>query len=211
MLDYCQTEMRAYTPITVVTVLFQPGRDVPDHSRCYGPGWVDKLYRGIRRWTHHPFEMVCLVDRAYAFSEPITKQLLRHTRWQDVLLQAYAVEGERLAFMGLDTVITGDLDELFSYDGPLAVPVDPYRPGHACSGFVLCPPRPDLAALHGNDMLALDTVSHDWLDERYPGQVVSYKGQVRDHGLSRNTRVVYFHGTPKPHELHDAWVQEAWC
>ncbi len=197
--------------ITAVCVLFEGGADTPAYSRgYYSPLWVDRLYRGLKRNTVYPLRMVCLTDREYWFDEPIIQQRLTHTRWQDVLLQAYGVEGERLAFMGLDTIITGNLDALFGYEGPLAVPIDPYRPGHACSGFVLCPPRPDLAVLTGNDMLALDTVPHDWLDDLYPGQVLSYKGQCLE-GRPPDARVVYFHGFPKMSDFPDGhWVTQDW-
>lgn len=196
--------------ITVVCVYFE-NPDVPTFSRCYSPVWVDRLYRGIRRQYSHPFRMVCLVDKLRPFNEPIEQQLLNHTRWDDVLLQAYAVEADRIVFMGLDTIIVGNVDALFSYDGPLAVPKDPYRDGHACSGVVLCPTRKDLADQSAaNDMLALDRFPHDWIDDLYPGQVLSYKCHLQLGELTPNARIVYFHGEPKPHVLNHEWVKENW-
>lgn len=196
--------------LTVVAVYYQAHPGVPSWSRCYTPDWVDKLARGVRRHYSQPFRFVCLTDQDYAFQEPIETQRLTHTRWATACAQALMVEAERLVFMGLDTVIVGSLDDLCAYSGQLAVPRDPYRTGQACNAVVLCPPRPEIAAASApNDMAVLDQFPHDWLDERYPGQVVSYKAHVRDHGLG-DARIVYFHGEPKPSALSDPWVKEHW-
>lgn len=203
--------MRDAPPMLTAVCVYFESPNVPFFSRCYTPDWVDRLYRGIARHYSLPFRMVCLVDQLREFREPIEQQLLSQPfAWRDVLLQAYAVDADRIAFMGLDTVIVGNVDELFTYDGPLALPMDPYRQGKACSGLVLCPSRQDIAAaVAPNDMLALDSFPHEWLDDLYPGQVVSYKGHVQAHGLG-DARIVYFHGEPKPHQLNEPWVKEQW-
>jgi hypothetical protein len=49
------------------------------------------------------------------------------------------------------------------------------------------------------------------IDDLFPGQVVSYKGEVKKHGLTDATRIVYFHGQDKPHELpHVGWIARHW-
>lgn len=195
--------------VTVVCAFYE-GVHVPTFSRCYTPDWVERLYRGVQRHYTKPFEFLCYTDRAYAFTEPIRQMPLTHTRWATCLQQCFAAPVERMVFMGLDTVITGNVDEIFAYEGALAVPIDPYRPGKACSGVVLCPSRPDIAATQAeNDMLALEPHPHEFLDDLFPGQIVSYKAHVREQGLG-DARIVYFHGDPKPHQLQEAWVKEHW-
>jgi hypothetical protein len=48
---------------------------------------------------------------------------------------------------------------------------------------------------------------------RRPGEVVSYKGQVKKHGLG-DARIVYFHGHEKPPEAMctrpGRWIKEHW-
>jgi len=197
--------------ITVVTVYFERLiTDVPKMSRCFSPKWVDRLYRGIERHYDKPFKFVCLADREYQFEEEIEIRPLKQSKWANVCQQGYGVEADRIAFMGLDTLIVGDLGALFDYQGDLAVPEDPYRKERACSGFVLCPSRPDIASVKArNCMEALDEFPHDWLHELYPGQVQSYKGYVQRYGLD-GVSVVYFHGYPKPSDMTDAWVRENW-
>lgn len=50
---------------------------------------------------------------------------------------------------------------------------------------------------------------HAVIDDLFPGQVVSYKGHVMQHGLG-DARIVYFHGFEKPHELHLEWINRNW-
>ena len=45
----------------------------------------------------------------------------------------------------------------------------------------------------------------------WPGQIVSYKGEVKQNGLSEDTRIVFFHGEHKPHQLpHLGWIRKHW-
>ena len=195
--------------VTVVCAFYQ-SQQVPIFSRCYTTAWVEKLYRGVQHHYSKPFHFLCYTDRPYVFTEPIEQAPLESTNWATCIQQCFAAPAERIVFMGLDTVITGNVDEIFAYRGQLAVPIDPYRPGKACSGVVLCPSRPDIAATSAeNDMLALQQHPHEFLDDLFPGQIVSYKAQVLEHGLG-DARIVYFHGEPKPHVLRDEWVKEHW-
>jgi len=41
----------------------------------------------------------------------------------------------------------------------------------------------------------------EWWQELLPGQVQPYKSQVKLNGLGMNTRIVYFHGKPKPWDI----------
>ena len=195
--------------LTVATVYHQ-GLIVPDWSTCYTPEWVDKLYRGVARNYTKPFRFVCLTDNAYKFQEDIETHSLWTTQWEKACIQLYGVQAKRLVLMGLDTIITGNVDHIFAYNGPLAVPRDPYTPERACNGVVLCPTRTDIVARTGiSDMRILDYFDKEWLDDLFPGQIKSYKVNVLPQGLG-DARIVYFHGEPKPHVLNDPWIQECW-
>ena len=195
--------------ITVATV-YHEGPRVPSFSKCYTPEWVDKLYRGVQRNYSKPFRFVCLVDKdGYKFEENIETERLWTTEWSKACTQLYGIVADRLVLFGLDTIITGNLDDIFSYSGDLAVPRDPYNPMQPCNGVVLCPSRPDIAVLGGIDMRVLDNFKKDWLDDLFPRRIKSYKVHVLTHGLE-DASIVYFHGEPKPHVLQDAWVAENW-
>jgi hypothetical protein len=47
------------------------------------------------------------------------------------------------------------------------------------------------------------------IDDLFPGQVRSYKGHVRQNGLG-DTRICYFHGELKPHQIDEPWIREHW-
>jgi len=195
--------------ITVATVYYE-SPNVPHFSKCYDTTWVDKLYRGVLRNYKKDFRFVCLVDKQYQFTERIEQQKLWTTNWPTACQQLYGVEAERLVLLGLDTIITGSLTDIFKYRGTLAVPRDPYNPESPCNGVVLCPSRPDIAHMPAqSDMRVLDRFDKDWLDDLFPGLVKSYKVHVQPEGLG-DARIVYFHGEPKPHVLEDTWIRENW-
>ncbi len=128
--------------------------------------------------------------------------------------------GERVVYFDLDTVIVGRLDGLFDYDGPFAGLRDQWRPGQLGSGVMTwtageldhiwrawqaegCPmddPDGDQGFISKHAPLALR------LQDLLPGQMGSWKANFRqDAGaIPPDTRIVYFHGQPRPHET-DLW------
>lgn len=195
--------------ITVACVYYE-SPNVPYWSRCYTPEWVDKLYRGILYHYNKPFRFVCLTDKIYKFEERIEQEPLWTTNWLTACQQLYGIVADRLILLGLDTIITGRLNEIFHYNGTLAVPRDPYYPESPCNGVVLCPTRTDIACAPAeSDMRVLDTFKKDWLDDLFPGLIKSYKVHVLKDGLG-DARIVYFHGEPKPHVLDDPWILKEW-
>ena len=52
---------------------------------------------------------------------------------------------------------------------------------------------------------------HIFIEEKFPGQVLSYKAHVAKQGLSSAARIVYLHGKPKqPDLMHLEWVSKNW-
>lgn len=209
--------------LTVACVLYQ-GRDVPQHSlNIFTPLWVDRLYCGIERNLSKPFRFVCFVDREYVFEGPVEQELLDLPyRNMMSLLEPLKLEGKVL-FMGLDTVITGSLDEIASVDTKFAMTRDPNDSKRGCSGVMLFE-NPGLwdeiknnhQTIAGkyqmcgvpSDMMYLTTLEHDYLDNL---GIYSYKNHIkRDKSLLDDARIVYFHGREKPHEIDEDFVREHW-
>lgn len=213
---------------TVVCVLYQ-GEDVPAHSLgIFTPEWVDRLYRGIKRNTTRPFRFVCFVDREYEFTEPVESIPFKMPyRNMFSLLEPFGEDLGRVLFMGLDTIITGNIDHLMDYRGPFAMLKDPWfdRP---CSGVMAFPYSPEIwdnfvanheqaakeATMFGlpSDMIWLADVPHVLLDDIGLAKgIYSYKAHIKPNpGLLDDSCIVYFHGAEKPHELDHAWVREHW-
>lgn len=212
-------------PVTIACVLYQ-GEDVPAHSLgIFSPEWVDRLYRGIKRNTTRPFNFVCFVDRDYEFKEPVQSIKLKLPyRNMFSLLEPFSEDLGHVVFMGLDTIITGNIDSLMDYRGPFAMLKDPWfdRP---CSGVMMFPYSPEIwkgfvehhqqaakdATMFGfpSDMIYLQKVPHVLMDDT---GIYSYKAHIRDNPkLLENAKIVYFHGKEKPHELAGLdWVKKHW-
>ena len=116
------TKREDYEPdITIVTVLFD-GRmtSVPHTVGVYDASWVDKLYRGFARNYSGTFDFICLTDMNYKFAEPIRNIRLSVSvdqyGWM-CLVDQYRpglCKGQRFT-VGLDTIITGSVDEILNY------------------------------------------------------------------------------------------------
>jgi len=191
----------------------------------YGPEYVNKLRAMVARNLSVPHCFVCLTDdprglncHVLMLTEPLRGW------WQKVTLfkaDPYGLTG-RLLFLDLDVVITGSLDALLDYGGG------------AVNGFVgvtdFCRP-----ALYNSSVFLLNAGSHpevwrdfngtvmermhgdqDWISSKIHGAptwprcwIRSYKFDYQEEKLTPGTRVVVFHGQPKPHEC-GGWVPELW-
>lgn len=182
----------------------------------YDNSWVEKLYRGFSRNTTYPFEFVCYTDKIRDFEEPDIKQILLK---DDVpgygsCIQPYEL-GTPMILVGLDTIVVGNIDHLIDYcfeAEKYALPRDPYKPSRACNGVALIPWGHHLIAeLHSgeNDMDWVRRFPHNFIDDLWPGHVLSYKGTVKKIGLG-DARIVYFHGEEKPHQLSQPWIEDNW-
>lgn len=201
--------------IIFATLLWEPNDRSLDTSRCYDETWVERLYRGVARNYVGPFRLVVYTDKLRRFSEPVEARICLPKRpgYSDCI-RPYEM-GEPMILMGLDTVIAGPIDHLVNYcltADTLALPRDPYHPQRACNGVALVPGgMAHIAETHNgqNDMEWLRTFPHAFIDDLFPGHVVSYKGSVERVGLA-DARIVYFHGKRKPHELSAPWIKEHW-
>ena len=202
--------------ITIATLFWQANAKSRDFSAMYDEAWVERLYRGFARNLTRPFQFVCYVDRPRQFAEPIDqRQINSGAPGYADCIQPYEM-GVPMILVGLDTIVTGNIDHLADYcltADTVALPRDPYQLSRACNGVALVPAGMErIATEHRgeNDMEWLRTKPHVFIDDVFPGQVASYKGAVRDRGLG-DTRIVYFHGHEKPHQLPNVgWISDHW-
>lgn len=202
----------------VAACLWDPNSKSERFSRAYDETWVEKLYRGFKRNLTLPFRFVLFTDRLREFNEPIEQELLV-TKPPDYgcLIEPFILN-EPMIVCGLDTVLIKNIDHMARYclsGDKIALPRHPSKPDYGSINpvaFVPAGHRRIYDEWRGeNDMEWLrlqDSVSADKL---WSGQILSLKlHDVRNNGL-RAARIVYFHGSFKPHELgHLAWVREHW-
>ena len=191
--------------LKVVTALWDPNGHSFEFSRCYDESWVEKLMNGFRRNMNIQHEFVLYTDRERNVScRQVIHKGLGRGGYGD-FVKPYEMD-DPMILVGLDTVITGCCDEMALTcldSGPMLLPRDPYRPHIACNGVALVPKGyKNVALSHNgeNDMDWVRSFKHAFIDDVYPGQVKSYKGHVKDRGIG-DTRIVYFHGQEKPHQL----------
>ncbi len=208
--------------ITIATHLWASNDKSFSFSRCYSEEWVEKLYRGFARNLTQPFRFVCYTDGRRLYSRDVDIE----QQWLDAAapdysdcLQPYEM-GVPMILVGLDTVVTGNVDALADYcmtAKKIALPRDPNRPHTCCTGVCLVPAgfQHIWTERDGtDDMTYMRRQPHDFIDDIFPGQARSWKGGesvpgVHETGL-QDTRIVYFHGRAKPHELTEEWLLEHW-
>lgn len=203
--------------ITVATCYWRANDKSAPASRCYTVEWVNRLARGFRRHLTFKHRFVVLTDRHYdGFDADITQERLSTETpdWAS-MIEPFRIEGP-LIVVGLDTVITGNIDHLAAWalvGDRIALPRSPGK-DYACNGVAFVPEgfRSVYEDWDGvtNDMEWLRQQKHMLIDKMHPGAVVSYKCDVRPNGLE-DARIVYFHGEPKMDSIqHLEWVREHW-
>lgn len=185
-------------------------------STMYDESWVVKLYNGFARNLAQEWRFVLFTDRIRDLPDTIGQEMIRAEEPDySTCIEPFRF-GCPMILCGLDTVVTGSVDHLAYYcqtHDKLALPRDPFDKQRACNGVALIPeghhhiyrnwPKGE------NDMVWLRKQEHRFIDDLFPGQVVSYKGHVKKNGIG-DARIVYFHGAEKPHELDLPWIKENW-
>lgn len=201
--------------ITIATCFWAPNKHSESFSQAYTPDWVDRLARGFSRNLTIPHRFVVFTDREYQFAERIAQVPLA-TEVPDYgsMIEPFKL-GTPTIIVGLDTIVCGNVDDLANHCFTADKIALPRSPGlhYANNGVCLVP------AAHSriyddwrgeNDMIWLRRQPHDFIDDIFPGQVQSYRLNVRPNGLG-DTRLCYFHGRDKPHELpNEPFIQEHW-
>ncbi len=197
-------------------------------GEAFSPAYVSNLYDMVRRNLEEGFSgrFVCFTDQPEEFPGVETAPLPYDLPgwWSKLALfrDGLFPKGDRVLFLDLDTLITGPIDKLASYDGPFAILRDFYRPNGLQSSVMAwtsgeCPEIWDEFVLAGcptNDpggdqawIEAMDKSPINLLQDIFPGMFVSYK---LCRGIPDQASVVVFHGKPRPHEVTDGWVPKVW-
>ncbi len=186
----------------------------------------DSVWRNIDDKTE--FQFICFSDRLdeYYTEGVIVKPLPGDLKgwWNKLWLfkEGQFDPEDRIIYFDLDTVITGDLTELLSYQGDFSILRDIYRPNGLQSSVMAwngswgkhiwnefeAYGRPDM---NGGDQAWIEAhvLKVDKLQDLYPNFFASFKAQC---GLMypKGAKVVFFHGLPRPHEVTEGFVPHVW-
>jgi hypothetical protein len=218
--------------VTVACVCRSGGR--------YTPVWVERLIRGARRSLGNTAaRFVCLSDdhHVMAYCEHIPLVNAWSGWWSKVeLFRPELFRGETVLYFDLDTLITGDIRPLLTYDHRFTMVRDFYRPNVMSSTamawkgdfsyiyrafkqkpndikFLYDVKRPgrrigDQAFIE--DQLAEHGVRIEAFQDIWGEKsLASYKAHSLVAGPPSETMAVAFHGRPKMNELN-GWVGTTW-
>jgi hypothetical protein len=186
-----------------------------------GAEYVDRLHTDVTIHLPTVHKFWCITDAADNLPEgveaiPVDQGVKGW--WNKIALFRPGIlpAGERVLYFDLDTMIMGDLSDLAAYRGRFGMARDFYFPHH-CSSTIMaweagtldhiwrvwdrCG-RPEFQI--GGDQEWIESIEPkaDRLQDLLPDQLVSYKVSCRDKGFApKGTRVVAFHGKPRPHEI----------
>jgi len=197
-------------------------------GKKYGPEYVNRLYYAVERYTTAEYRFLCLTDDPAGLEcdwAPIETDL---PGWwaKLVLFKPHSwLARRRVVYLDLDTVIVGNIDLLFTYQGPLAIATNWNDPREYAS--LLMNIGPDVGTHiwdrfqydpkeymqyykgRGDQGWISDTYEHaDLIDDLYPRLLGSYKIHQLQDGPG-NYKIIAFHGQPKPHELRN-WAYDRW-
>ena len=193
----------------------------------YGSEYVNRLYNGIKRNCSLPFELYCFTnDKVGIVSDVIVHDLpYSHnivSWWNKIWLFSDEVpfnKGERLFYLDLDTLITGNIDYLLMDNTEGLVMLQDFYWGiartatqsasgvmawnagnfsHLWNSFIQNPEQAIKSVNpHGDQVFIGNTLKHNvkyWQD-LYPDQIVSFKVHCNK-GLPAKAKIVCFHGEP---------------
>jgi len=214
----------------------------------FTPDYVNNLYAGIKRNTSVDFRFHCFTDDTTdILSDVICHRLpdLNITGWWfKIWLFSNELpfeQGDRIMFFDLDTIVTGNIDDILSYDCPkdLIGLRNFYRPNRFASGLLMWKhgTQNHIWEEFKKDPEKAQRMSPDgdqeWTErcaaqftrwqEEFPECIYSYK-QSCSQGLPSTAKIVCYHGTPsiiqsftETVKNYDGvwppqdWPKEYWC
>ncbi len=207
-----------------------PGIEVRPLPKNLRGWWWEKLYaRQKRELFRGPLALPYLFLRSRDSGRGLDAE--RQQTWRPVDLRGWynklflfkegVLEGPTV-FFDLDTVIVGPIDDLVEVVDDLCVLRDFHRPQEHASGLMSF--RPEKMGAVWNDyiksgcpimrrgdqaFIERTKPEAEYFQDRWPGQVVSYKMNCAKHGVPSYARIVCFHGAPRPHEVSDPFLLAA--
>jgi len=167
-----------------------------------GDEYVSKLKEGIAR--------NCTISYKFV----VIDSCVNEGWWAKLEMFKYFPVGDRVLYFDLDTVITGNIDDLASYTGGFMALTDFYHPEIINSSVMAFESgnenkiydkwvelgKPELM---GGDQQWIYMMKPDAkrAQTEFPRKIVSYKANCKT-GVPAGTSVVCFHGSPRPHEVN---------
>ncbi len=204
--------------------------------------YINALYNGVNKYCTLDFDFNVFVDEPnyktyhkYAASDSINVYQFNSPTWEGCIPKLFMYSNElpfqsgRIIVMDLDTIITGSLDDMFSYAGEF-ITREAFRKKNASGGDMLgFPVNHNLGWIWdkvcNNTQQVLNKTGGseryfyrsycgaiDFWPQFYPNQYLSYKNHLKNaESLPQDCRLVSCHGRPRPHQIPDThWLKQYW-
>lgn len=196
----------------------------------YKTEYVKRLQRSVKRNLHVPHRFVCLSDIPIDEVDCIPIFAKKWDGWWQkvsLFMPNLFPAGSRILYFDLDVIITGDITVLARQWAPQPLTMiynfGPNRSHCAHNSSVMMwqagDPRvnpiynlftPDvMKALHGDQCWIWRVLREEIANWPRPF-IKSYKYDCRGGQVNGQTRVVVFHGDPKPHQVSEEWARHNW-
>ena len=196
----------------------------------YSDEYVHILKEMVERNTSHPFSFKAFTDGPIQGIDCLSLPPGLNGWWNKLALFSKDADlAERVIYFDLDTVITGNLDFFFEYDGDFCgienlgvnnkyENPDAYRNvfqsgiltwkrdwAHFIYELFSNQKEELMQKIRGDGELLHEIFSQnkipvDLFQRKWPGKLKSYKYEVYETGLEEDVAIICFHGTPRPHE-----------
>ncbi len=189
----------------------------------YNADYVNILQKNVEANLRLPHKFICYTDDATGLNKKIEVRKLPDNLkgwWNKLYLFSQEYESKVL-YLDLDTILVGNIDKICNYNGEFAILRDFYRPDGYGSGVMMWKNgfgkhiwnqyvEEGYPEIEGGDQAFIEKAhpDADRLQTLFPGDFTSYKKHARE-WPKKGSKVVCFHGTPKPHECK-GWVRDFW-
>ena len=195
--------------IPTVTCVYKTGGD-------FTYEYVWRLHFDVMRHSEREIRFVVYTDSDETLPGEVVRLRDDLPGWWSKL-ELFREFNGRMVYFDLDTVITGSLEKLYDYDGPIALIRDFYHPEILSTGVMawnsplefIFPTEADKVGIRANpgamdqhhivSRLRQKNWHIDIVQDIIP--LVSYKAHCQN-GVPKGTSIVCFHGRPRPHEVN---------
>jgi hypothetical protein len=202
----------------------------------YTADYVNRMFSMVRRNLQIPFDFYCLTENPEGLApdiQPIHLHEVLPRWWNKMFLFSDLIPTGPMLYLDLDQVITGNITEIVTeclkypfscyadhiewHGVKLGTAMMTFNPAdfrHVFEGFWADREQIMHEFYRGGDQVYLGPILPEpyYIGQDFPEAVKSYKWDLRDKGLTpdKTTRIVNFHGRPKPRQVDEPWVREYW-
>lgn len=207
-------------------------------GREFSPDYVNNLYNSIKRNTTVPINFICYTENPMELECETRPFLEPLPHWWYIIGLFNPKHGfkDKVVYLDLDTIVTGNIDHIISLDKSFATIRDFYRPNGLQTAYIMWEPdwgsfiwnklAEQFPPKKYNKLLGYAGGTNAFLErsvgtgdnvcrlqDEFPEELISYKVHIKptpDFKITKE-KLVFFHGKPRPHEVRNLpWMVEHW-